>query len=71
MNNKKLPCKDPTQVLIDARIESNLTQKELSYLTGIHQSKISRIESGKINPTVNTLQRLAAGMKKRLFIEFI
>ena len=58
------------RALIGARIESNMTQKELAKKTGIRQSNISRIENGTSSPTVDTLQRLAAGMGKKLCIEF-
>ena len=58
------------RAIIGARIESNMTQKELAEKTGIRQSNISRIENGTSSPTVDTLARLAAGMGKRLCIEF-
>ena len=56
------------QALIDARKQSGLTQKELSERTGIAQSDISKYENG--DPSVKTLQRLAAGMGMRVNIEF-
>lgn len=58
------------QALIDARKESGLTQKELSARTGIAQADISKLEHGTANPSLRTLQRLAAGMGRRLKIEF-
>ena len=58
------------QALIDARKKSGLTQKELSERTGIAQSDISKFENGDGNPSVRTLQRLAAGMGMRVNIEF-
>ena len=58
------------QALIDARKESGLTQKQLSERTGIAQADISKLESGNANPSVRTLQRLAAGMGMRVKIEF-
>ena len=56
--------------VIAARIEQNMTQKELSERTGIRQSNISRIESGTTSPTIATLARIAAGLGKELVIEF-
>ena len=50
------------QAVIDARKESNLTQKELSERTGIAQSDISKLENGNSNPTLGMLKRLADGM---------
>ena len=56
--------------LIDARINSNMTQKELSVRSGVRQSNISRIENGTCSPTIATLQALAAGLGKKLIISF-
>ena len=47
-----------------------MTQKELAEKTGIRQSNISRIESGTSSPTIDTLSRIAAGLGKKLVIEF-
>ncbi len=59
------------QAMIDARKASGMTQKELSEATGIAQSDISKLENGSANPSLRTLQRLAAGMGMRLKLEFI
>lgn len=59
------------RALVGARIEQNLTQKQLAERTGIRQSNISRIENGSCSPTIATLQQLANGMGKKLHIEFI
>ena len=58
------------QAMIDARKASGLTQKELSERTGIAQSDISKLENGSANPSIKTLQRLAAGMGMTMKIEF-
>ncbi len=62
---------DLIQVIIDARQESGITQKELAKRTGIAQGDISKLERGNVNPSIRTLQRLARGMGKVLKIEFI
>ena len=59
------------QAIIDARKASGLTQKELSEKSGIAQGDISKLENGNANPSVRTLQRLAAGMGMKLRIEFL
>ena len=64
------PEREYTKAIIAARVEKNITQKELAKRTGIRQSNISRIENGNCSPTVATLQQIAAGMGKTLFIEF-
>lgn len=65
------PEYEAIRAVIAARLESNLTQKQLAEKTGIRQSNISRIESGAASPTVDTLARIAAGMGKQLRIEFV
>lgn len=59
------------QAMIDARKESGLTQKQLAEKTGITQADISRLEKGNANPSLRTLQRLAAGMNMRVRLEFV
>lgn len=58
------------QAMIDARKSSGLTQKQLAQRTGIAQSDISKLENGNANPSLKTLQRLAAGMGMKLKISF-
>ncbi len=58
------------QAIIDARKASGLTQKELAERTGIAQGDISKLENGSANPSIRTLQRLAAGMGMKLQVGF-
>ena len=58
------------QAMIDARKEKKLTQKELSKLTGIQQSHISRLENANYNPSIAYLKRIAHALGKELHIEF-
>lgn len=64
------PDYEAIRAVIAARLERNMTQAELAKKTGIRQSNISRIESGTSSPTVDTLARIAAGLGKKLKIEF-
>lgn len=59
------------QAMLDARKKSGLTQKELADITGIAQGDISKLENGSANPSLKTLQRLAAGMGMQLKLEFV
>ncbi len=59
------------QAMIDARKSSGLSQKQLAEKTGIAQSDISKLENGNANPSLRTLQRLAAGMGMQLKLEFV
>ena len=65
------PKMDIVKAILDARIKQNLSQKELSKLTGINQSEISKLESGERNPSIKLLQRLADGMGLTLKISFV
>lgn len=58
------------QAIIDARKQTGMTQKQLADKTGIAQSDISKFETGGGNPSLKTLQRLAAGMGMVLHVEF-
>lgn len=57
-------------MLIEARIERGLTQKKLASKCGIKQSNISRLEKGKVNPTIKFLQKIANALDLDLFVEF-
>lgn len=59
------------QAMIDARKEKNLTQKDLSRITGITQADISRIENGTRNPSLHMIYRLLEGLGLRLKLEKI
>jgi DNA-binding XRE family transcriptional regulator len=48
--------------LINLRRHRQLTQKQLEKATGIPQSEISRIESGRANPTLATLRTLVRAL---------
>ena len=58
------------RAMIKVRKSVGLTQEQLSARTGIDQAILSRIENGKANPSIGTLQKLAKGLGKRLVIEF-
>ena len=53
---------------IALRKHRNLTQRQLSSLSGIQQSEISRIESGNGNPTLKTLGALTGALGVELSI---
>lgn len=59
------------QELIEMRKMKNLTQSDISKMTGIHQTDISRLETGKANPTLETLLRVADSLDSKLKIELV
>ena len=65
------PFADLAKAVVGARLERNLTQQELSRLTGVAQSDISRLESCEGNPSLKTLIRIAEGMDMRLQVSFV
>ena len=60
------PEYDLIQAMIDARVNQNMTQKDLSEATGITQADISRIENGTRNPSLAMLKRIATGLGMQL-----
>ena len=57
--------------MIRARSEAGLTQEALAERMGTTQSAIARLEGGRLSPSVETLRRYAAGVGKRLRVEFV
>ena len=59
------------RAMINTRKRTGMTQKQLAEATGIYQGDISKLERGCGNPSLKTLQRLAAGMGMTLKLEFV
>ena len=59
------------RAIIEGREENHLTKEQLAHATGIHQTNISKLESGTANPSLRTLKCLAAGMGRKLKLEFV
>ena len=52
------------RVLLDKIMyNKNLTVRQVSILTGISKSTISRIMNGDVSPSADTLEKLAKGLK--------
>lgn len=45
------------------RERRGLTQEQLGWAAGIHQTAIARIEKGERKPTLNTILKLAKGLE--------
>ena len=50
------------QAIAEARNEKGMSQRDLASETGIMQAEISKIEQGKGNPTLTTLQKIAKSL---------
>ena len=64
-------CLRVGNVLCEARLKAGLSQAELSLRTGIDQSDISKLERGVGNPSIVTLEKIAAALGTRLEIRFL
>ncbi len=53
----------------EARKEVHLTQQNLADLTGTQKSNISRMESGRYNPSLDFLVKVASSLGKELTIK--
>ncbi|HXS47690.1 MAG TPA: helix-turn-helix transcriptional regulator, partial [Solirubrobacterales bacterium] len=49
--------------LRSARERRDLTQEQVAERSGVHATEVSRIEAGKRDPKVSTLERLAAAVE--------
>ena len=72
--NEKIPDYNLNEniktLIISARTEAGMTQKQLSKNTGLSQANISRIESGQALPNLGTLKKIADSLGKKLVISF-
>ena len=58
------------RAVIAARKRAGLTQAELARRMGTTQPAVTRMESGRVQPSLRTLQRLAKATGSRLLIKF-
>lgn len=54
--------------VIQTRKSQNMSQRELASISGIKQSVIARMESGKTDPRLSTIMKLLSAMGKTLSI---
>ena len=52
-----------------SRLKKQLTQEELSKLSKIDQSDISKIENGSLSPTFSTIKKIARGLGEAISIK--
>ena len=53
-------------LLIKARLQKNMTQRDLAEKMGTKQSSIARLESGTYNPTLSFLYKIADALDARI-----
>jgi transcriptional regulator with XRE-family HTH domain len=49
--------------LTTARKRAGLTQEEVAFKAAIHPTWISHLESGRVNPTLSTIAKLASALE--------
>ena len=69
--DKLQPEFEVIKAILDARVKKGVTQKDLAQKIGTKQSVLSRLESGKANPSIKFLQKLAEGLNTHLEIRFV
>lgn len=68
---KPAACVMAGSAVAETRAKRGLSQKELSELSGIDQSDLSKIERGVANPSVATLSRIAEAMESELKVSIL
>jgi ribosome-binding protein aMBF1 (putative translation factor) len=56
--------------LIELREKHGWSQRDLAERAGMKQPQLARLETGQVEPKLDTLQRLAKAMNSRLTIRF-
>lgn len=64
------PRYELVSLIIKTRLEQNLTQEELARRIGTKKSNISRLESGKYNPSLDFIIKVAEAFGKKVKLEF-
>ena len=54
--------------LRDARTSQGMTQEHLAQMVGTKKSNISRLESGRYNPSLDFLVKVAGGLGKEITV---
>ncbi len=61
-------CYELAMLIQSTRKKLGISQKDLARITGMQQSSISKIESGKYNPSIMQIKRIADGLGKKIII---
>lgn len=58
-------------IMTDLRKSLGYTQAQFSEVLGVPQSTISRLETGKMNPTIEFVSQIASKVGKRVKLEIV
>lgn len=63
--------REVARCVVEARLAEGMSQKELAEHSGLKQSNLCRLENGNGNPSVETLEKIARGLGRKLRISFV
>ena len=69
MSKGTSPREDVVRQLREVRKAEGITQEHLAELVGTKKSNISRLESGRYNPSLDFLVKVADGLGKKISVK--
>lgn len=69
MTKRSDASRDVAKQLRDVRKSQGMTQESLAELVGTKKSNISRLESGRYNPSLDFLAKVAGGLGKHIQVK--
>ena len=69
MTKRSDASRDVAKQLRDVRKSQGITQESLAELVGTKKSNISRLESGRYNPSLDFLVKVAGGLGKQIQVK--
>lgn len=60
-----------SRALINARVNKNISQRELAKAANTTQAVISRLESMSANPSIGLIQKIASALNLKLKIQLV
>lgn len=71
MKRSTTPREDVVRQLKEVRKAEGMTQEHLAELVGTKKSNISRLESGRYNPSLDFLVKVADGLGKQITVKIM
>lgn len=69
MKESKSPRQEVAEQIRQVRKDQGMTQESLAELVGTKKSNISRLESGRYNPSLDFLVKVAGGLGKQIQVK--
>lgn len=69
MKERSNASREVAKQLRDVRKSQGMTQESLADLVGTKKSNISRLESGRYNPSIDFLVKVAGGLGKQIQVK--